>query len=194
MSQEISQLIDAARQGNRQAAAELLPLVYGELRKLAAARMANEAPGKTLQATALVHEAYLRVVGAEDAQSWDGRGHFFAAAAEAMRRILVDHARYQNRVKRGGDLDRVELEDVPIEVPEVREDLSSLDEALTKLSAVDAPAAKLIELRYFAGLTMPQAAEVLGVSSRTAERMWTYAKAWLHREISGEISGENASS
>lgn len=183
---DVSQLIDAARAGDRQAAADLLPLVYEELRKLAVARMKYEGPGKTLQATALVHEAYLRVVAGQDEEIWEGRGHFFAAAAEAMRRILVDNARSKGRLKRGGDRDRLDLDDVPIEASEIREDLVALDEALTKLQQEDPIAAKLIELRYFAGVSMSQAAEILNISQRTAERTWTFAKAWLHREISGQ--------
>lgn len=186
MHNDVSKLIDAVQAGDRQAAADLLPLVYDELRKLAVARMKQEAPGKTLQATALVHEAYLRVVGVQDDSVWEGRGHFFAAAAEAMRRILVDSARSKGRLKRGGDRDRVDLDDVPIEAPEIREDVVALDQALNKLQTEDPVAAKLIELRYFAGLSIAQSADILQVSQRTAERTWTFAKAWLHREISGE--------
>lgn len=182
MSNEVSRLIDAAVAGDRQAAADLLPLVYGELRKLAVARMANEAPGNTLQATALVHEAYLRVVGTADAQ-WDGRGHFFAAAAEAMRRILVDAARRKARKRHGGDLGRVDIDDLPIEAPDLREDLLALDRALEKLKSVDQLAADLIQLKYFAGLSSTQAADILGISARSADRVWSYARAWLHREI-----------
>ncbi len=183
MSNDITRLIDAAAAGNRQAAAQLLPLVYGELRKLAAARMAAEPGRQTLQATALVHEAYLKLLGTADAERWEGRGHFFAAAAEAMRRILVDNARRKQRRKHGGDRTRVELDDVPIEVPEFGEDLLALDQALDKLKQVDGTAAALIQLRYFTGLTVAQAAEMLDISTRTAERAWSYARAWLHREI-----------
>ena len=185
MSNEITRLIDAASSGNRQAAADLLPLVYGELRKLAAVRMAAESSDQTLQATALVHEAYLRLVGAGDAPRWEGRGHFFAAAAESMRRILVDQARRKKRIKHGGDRARLALDDVVTEAPSQREDLLSLDKALDKLKQVDGTAAELVQLRYFAGLTVAAAAEVMDISPSTAERLWSYARAWLHDEIRG---------
>lgn len=187
MPNQVTRLLVAATAGDRQAASELLPLLYAELRNLAAARMASEGDGHTLQATALVHEAYLRLVGTDDAQVWDGRGHFFAAAAEAMRRILVDNARRKNRLKRGGDRQRVELADVPA-AQQPREDLLALDAALNKLKNVDATAAELVQLRYFAGLTMPQAAEFLNISQRTAERVWSYARAWLRQEMQDSTS------
>ncbi len=177
---DITGLIDAARRGDRQAAAELLPVVYDELRKLAAARMAAESPGHTLNATALVHEAYLRLVGD---QQFDGKGHFFAAAAEAMRRILVENARKKSRQKRGGKLDRQEFDPEAIAAPKPALDLVELDEALKKLAEMDPPVAELVKLRYFVGMTIPQAAEVLGISPRTADFRWKYAKAWLREEL-----------
>ncbi len=167
------------------AAAQLLPLVYDELRGLAAARLAAEPSGNTLQPTALVHEAYLRLVGTPDGDQWDGRGHFFAAAAEAMRRILVDAARRKRREKHGGDRTRIPLEDAQPAAPEPRDDLVALDAALTRLAAVDPQAAKLVELRHFAGLSVAEAAQTLGVSMRTADRLWAFARAWLHRELTG---------
>lgn len=195
MSHDITRVLDAAAAGDRQAAADLLPLVYDELRKLARARMAAEPPGVSIQATALVHEAYLRLIGGEEAREWDGRGHFFAAAAEAMRRILVDAARRRKRLKHGGGLDRVELDeevadDLAIQTPETREDLVALDAALTKFQEEDPEAAQLVKLRYFVGMSMSEAATVLGISQRSAERTWTFAKAWLHREIA-ENPGES---
>src|SRR5262245_39355342 len=186
---DVTRLLDAAAAGDRQAAADLLPLVYAELRQLAAARMSQEAPGQTLDATALVHEAYLRLVGPADARVWDGRGHFFAAAAEAMRRILVEAARRKGRARHGGGRRRIELADVPAAVPD--EDLLALDEALGRLAARDPARADLVKLRYFAGLTVPQAAAALGVSVATAERHWAFARAWLFAELN--CSGENPS-
>jgi RNA polymerase sigma factor (TIGR02999 family) len=180
---EVTQLLDAVSRGEAQAAEQLLPLVYEELRKLAAQRLAQEKPGQTLQATALVHEAYLRLVGNGGDSQWDNRGHFFAAAAEAMRRILVEKARHKAARKHGGGRARCDLGNLDIPAAEPREDLLALDEALTKFIHIDAKAAKLVELRYFAGLTLPEAAQSLGLSSRTANRLWAYAKAWLHREI-----------
>jgi RNA polymerase sigma factor (TIGR02999 family) len=179
---DVTQLLDAAAAGDRKAAAALLPLVYDELRALAAARMAEERVGHTLDATALVHEAYLRLVGPAGSR-WDGRGHFYAAAAEAMRRILVDHARTRAAAKRGGAVQRVPLGDDGPAAPEAGFDLLALDEALTKLAAADPQAAALVNLRYFAGLTVPQAADSLGVSPRSADRLWAFAKAWLYREL-----------
>jgi RNA polymerase sigma factor (TIGR02999 family) len=166
-------------------ARELLPLVYDELRRLAAQRLAREAPGQTLQATALVHEAYLRLVGSHPDRPWDGRGHFFAAAAEAMRRILVENARRRHRLKRGGDRARVNLDKAQPTAPETDEDLLALDEALERLAQKDAVKAQLVQLRVFAGLTVVQAAEVLGLSTTTADRYWAYARAWLRVEIAG---------
>ena len=181
---EVTRLLDAAAAGDRHAAADLLPLVYDELRKLAAVRMAAESPDQTLQPTALVHEAYLRLVGPADGLCWDNRGHFFAAAAEAMRRILVEQARRKRTLKRGGDRQAQQLEE--IEAPEISEDLLALDEAMEKLAAHDPIKAKLVELRYFAGLTGEQAAKVLGISPTTADRYWTYARAWLHARLTGK--------
>jgi RNA polymerase sigma factor (TIGR02999 family) len=182
---EVERLLSAIEQGDTSAAADLLPHVYDELRKLAAQRLAQEAPGQTLQATALVHEAYLRLVGDGDSRSWDHRGHFFAAAAKAMRRILVDSARRKRREKHGANWNRVELEQVQAVAPEPREDLIALDAALTKLAVEDPQVARLVELRHFAGLTVAEAADMLGVSPRTADRLWAYARAWLHRELTG---------
>ena len=180
---DVTQLLDAAAAGDPKAAADLLPLVYDELRKLAAARMADEAPGQTLQATALVHEAYLRLVGTDASPRWDNRGHFFAAAAEAMRRILVDQARRKQAGKHGGGLARRELDHVEIATPEPNADLLALDEALARFEAVDPAKATLVKLRYFAGLSIPQAALALGISGTTADRHWAYARAWLHAEL-----------
>jgi RNA polymerase sigma factor (TIGR02999 family) len=182
---DVTQILNAIEQGDPEAAGQLLPLVYDELRKLATARMAQENPGQTLQATALVHDAYLRLVDVEHAQHWDNRGHFFAAAAEAMRRILVENARRKKRVKRGGELTRRELSDVPVIAPEIHEDLIALDAALDRLKAVDTQAVELIHLRYFVGLSNAEAAKLLGISSRTADRVWAFARAWLHQEIGG---------
>lgn len=184
----VTRILSQIESGDPLAAERLLPLVYDELRNLAAAKLAQEKPGQTLQATALVHEAYLRLVkpplhAGKEQPSWDGRGHFFAAAAEAMRRILVDQARRKNRLKHGGDRARVDLEDVPIEAPPFREDLLALDRALDKLKLVDGTASELVQLRYFTGLTVAEAADILDISQRTAERLWKYARAWLHREI-----------
>lgn len=195
MAHDITRVLDAAAAGDRQAAAELLPLVYDELRKLAAARMAAEPRGISIQATGLVHEAYLRLIGNNDDRRWEGRGHFFAAAAEAMRRILVDAARRRKRIKHGGDLARTELDDeladrIEWESSDAREDLVALDAALERLQGSDPDAAALVKLRYFVGMAMADAATVLGVSQRTAERTWTFAKAWLLREIA-ENRGEN---
>jgi RNA polymerase sigma factor (TIGR02999 family) len=182
----VTQLLSAIEAGDPGAAGALLPLVYDELRKLAAHKLAHEAPGQTLEATALVHEAYLRLVGRAVEERWDGRGHFFAAAAEAMRRILVDNARRKKSLKRGGDQQRHELDEDRLAAPALREDLVALDEALTKLAALDARAAELVQLRYFAGLALPEAAQVLGISPRSAGRLWAYARAWLHQEIEGD--------
>ena len=174
----VPRLLDAAASGDRQAAADLLPLVYDELRKLAAVRMSSEAPGHTFDATALVHEAYLRLVGD---QHFDGRGHFFAAAAEAMRRILVESARRKGRVRHGGGRRRVELADLPTAIPS--EELLALDEALDRLAERDPLKAEVVKLRFFAGLTVPEAAAALGISAATAERHWAFARTWLFAEL-----------
>src|SRR5262245_10345329 len=181
---DVTRLLGAAAAGDPVAAAELLPLVYDELRKLAAVRMAEEKPGQTLQATALVHEAYVRLVGGEANAQWNGRGHFFAAAAEAMRRILMDNARRQRLSWHCGVWCRVELDEVTAEsvAPACR--LSDFDEVLSRLQVAAPLAARLVELRYFASLTMAEAADALGITVRTAERNWTFARAWLHRELS----------
>jgi RNA polymerase sigma factor (TIGR02999 family) len=181
---DLTRLLDDAAAGDPRAAAELLPLVYDELRKLAVARMASESPHQTLQPTALVHEAYLRLIGPADGLRWDGRGHFFAAAAEAMRRVLVDAARRKRARKHGGDRRRVELRDVPAE-PEVEDErLLALDAALTRLAVEDPVAARVIEIRHFAGLSIEDAAAALGLSRATAYRHWTYARAWLRDAVS----------
>lgn len=182
---DVTQALRRIEQGDAAAAEELLPLVYEELRKLAAVRMAAENPGHTLQATALVHEAYLRLVKVEQAPHWDGRGHFFAAAAEAMRRILVENARRKGRVKHGGERNRSELDPVQIAAPQIREDLVALDDALNRLKVVDPQAVELVHLRYFVGLPAAEAAELMGISARTADRVWAFARAWLRQEISG---------
>ena len=182
---EVTRVLSAIERGDPQAADQLLPLVYEELRKLAAQKLAQEKPGQTLQATALVHEAYLRLLDPERGQDWNSRGHFFAAAAEAMRRILVDNARRKRAVKRGGDQVKVELDQLEIAASDISDDLLTLDEALTHFAAVDPKAAELVKLRYFAGLTSKQAAEVLGVSPRTADSLWAFARAWLLQKIQG---------
>jgi RNA polymerase sigma factor (TIGR02999 family) len=188
---DLTQLLDAAAAGDGKAAAELLPLVYAELRKLAAARMAEEKPGQTLQATALVHEAYLRLVGADAASRWNGRGHFFAAAAEAMRRILIDQARHKRTRKAGGGRCRLDLDDIESARDGSDDRLLALDEALRRLEAEDPRKAELVKLRFFAGLTAQQAAAALGVSTSTAEKDWAYARSWLRVTIdrkSGHLS------
>jgi RNA polymerase sigma factor (TIGR02999 family) len=180
---EVTRILLAIEQGDPHAASQLLPLVYGELRRLAARRLAQEKPGQTLQATALVHEAYLRLVGAEQAQSWSSRGHFFAAAAEAMRRILVEQARRRHAAKRGGRAERQDLHGSAIAAPEPVEDLLALNDALDRLAAADPAAADLVKLRFFTGLTMREAAQALGVSVRSAHDLWAYARSWLRREM-----------
>ena len=185
----ITQVLNAIEQGDPHAASQLLPLVYEALRKLAAQKLAQEKPGQTLQATGLVHEAYLRLVDVDRAQHWNSRGHFFAAAAEAMRRILVDNARRKGSRKRGGHLVRQDLDALEVATPEEPEDLVALDEALNKLAATDRTAAELVQLRFFAGLPLSEAAQMLGVAPRTADRLWAYARAWLHQEIQGCSEG-----
>ena len=182
---EVSQILSAIEAGDPKAPAELLPLVYDELRRLAAQRLSRETPGQTLEATALVHEAYVRLVDADRPQQWHSRGHFFAAAAEAMRRILVEAARRKRSLKRGGDLERHDLYEGDLVVPEVPEDLLALDEALNRLAARDPLKSELVKLRYFAALTIEEAAAALGISPSTADRYWAYARAWLHQEITG---------
>ena len=181
---EVTRILSAIEQGDPQAAEGLLPLVYDELRRLAAQRLAQEKPGQTLQATALVHDAYLRLVDVEEAQRWNSRGHFFAAAAEAMRRILVEAARRKGSQRQGGGRQRCELLDRDLLTYGVNDELLDLDAALTKLGAVDGPAAELVKLRAFAGMTVEEAAGHLGISPRTAKRSWAYARAWLMRELS----------
>jgi len=187
MENSITQILAAVEQGDPIASEKLLPLVYEELRKLAAQRLAQEKSGQTLQATALVHEAYLRLVDADRTQEWNGRGHFFAAAAEAMRRILIDNARRKQRIRHGGEAKRINMDEAAqVAAPEPQpDDLLELDAALERLAKEDAPAAELVKLRYFAGLTIPQAAEVLAISPRKADFLWSFARAWLRREMSG---------
>ena len=180
---EVTRVLSAIEQGDPHAAEQLLPLVYDELRKLAAQRLAQEKPGQTLQATALVHEAYLRLVGVPKAQRWDSRGHFFAAAAEAMRRILLNRARDKKRAKRGGERRRVDLDELAIALDTNDEQLIALDEALTHLAVEDPDAARLVNLRFFAGLTLKDAAVSLGLAPRSAERQWAYARAWLYARL-----------
>jgi RNA polymerase sigma factor (TIGR02999 family) len=182
---DVTRLLDAAAGGDPNAAAELLPLVYDELRKLAAVRMGKEKPGQTIQATALVHEAYLRLVGSDAGSPWSGRGHFFAAAAEAMRRILVDGARRKKRDKHGGGRQRVDLHEHLQPDGPPADEILALDEALTRLTAEDPDAAQVVQLHFFAGLPIEQVAETLGVSRATAYRQWSYARAWL-RNAMGE--------
>jgi RNA polymerase sigma factor (TIGR02999 family) len=183
---EVTQLLNAIGRGDPHAAAELLPFVYDELRRLAAARLADEPSGNTLQPTALVHEAYLRLVGSPDGDHWNHRGHFFAAAAEAIRRILVENARRKKRDKHGGGRQRVSLEVAESMAQAPSEDLLALDEALTRLTAHDPIKAEVVKLRFFAGLTMPEVAQTLGLSLATAERYWTYARLWLYAELTDE--------
>jgi RNA polymerase sigma factor (TIGR02999 family) len=181
---DITRVLHAAERGEPQAATELLPLVYEELRKLAAQKMAGERAGHTLQPTSLVHEAWLRLGGGQD-QKWDGRGHFFAAAAEAMRRILIDKARRKNAQRHGGGKEHVDFDEVDIAAPGDDEQLLAVHEALNKLAAEDERKAELVKLRYFVGMTIEEAAQVMGISEPTAKRYWTYARAWLYQEIKG---------
>jgi RNA polymerase sigma factor (TIGR02999 family) len=183
---EVTRILDALGRGEARAAGELLPLVYAELRKLAAARLASESPGQTLQATALVHEAYLRLVGDDPGRPFDGRAHFFAAAAEAMRRILVDNARRKRRPKHGGDLERVPLDAIAGPVEGGVHDLLALDEALTRFALEEPLKAELVQLRYFAGLTVEEAAGCLGIAPITAKRHWAVARAWLYAALADD--------
>jgi len=194
---EVTRILSQAEQGDPHAAQKLLPLVYEELRRLAAAKLVHEKPGQTLQGTALVHEAYLRLVGggeeprteepkSQNGQRWNSRGHFFAAAAEAMRRILVESARKKHAQQRGGDWARVNLDLVEPEAPRLSTDVLALNDALEKLEQIDPRKADLVKLRFFAGLTMDEAAEAIGISVATAHRDWNYARAWLHQEIAGQ--------
>jgi RNA polymerase sigma factor (TIGR02999 family) len=180
---EVTRILSAIEHGDSQASEELLPLVYRELRRLAQQRLAREKPGQTLQATALVHEAYLRLVEGQEAQRWNSRGHFFAAAAEAMRRILVENARRKRAERHGGQLERRDLDDLDIAAPSPSEDLLALNEALARLEAEDPVKAQLVKLRYFAGLTEKEAAGALGISYASAQRQWSYAKVWLLGEL-----------
>jgi RNA polymerase sigma factor (TIGR02999 family) len=186
---EVTRILSAIEQGDPHAAERLLPLVYDELRKLAAQKLAQEKPGQTLEATALVHEAYLRLVDVDQAQHWSSRGHFFAAAAEAMRRILVENARRKRSRKRGGDQQRIDLDLLAATSPPSHDGLLDLDDALSQLSAADPQAAELVKLRYFTGLTVAEAAAILGVSPRTADFLWAYARAFLLRSLGGKDTG-----
>ncbi|HEY7330526.1 MAG TPA: ECF-type sigma factor [Gemmataceae bacterium] len=180
---DVTQILNAIEGGDPHAAEQLLPLVYNELRRLAAEKMAQEKPGQTLQATALVHEAYVRLVDADKPRQWQSRGHFFAAAAEAMRHILVDRARRKRSRKRGGDRSRIALDEANFATAEDAEEVLAVNEALAGLAATDAQAAELVKLRYFAGLSIPESAEILNISPRSADRLWAYARAWLRRAI-----------
>jgi RNA polymerase sigma factor (TIGR02999 family) len=180
---EVTRILSAIEQGDPHAARQLLPLVYDELRKLAAQKMAQEVPGQTLQATALVHEAYLRLVDDAQAQHWNSRGHFFAAAAEAMRRILIEKARRKRRLRHGGGRQRLDLDQLDV-MEESPEGLLALDEALEQLAREEPTVAEVVKLRYFAGLTIEQTAAALGISVRTANRHWSYARAWLYQQLS----------
>lgn len=183
---EFTEIMQAIEAGDPQVVEQLLPLVYDELRKLAAAHLASEQPGQTLQPTALVHEAYLRLIGGANPEQWNGRGHFFAAAAVAIRRILIENARRKRSQKRGaGFLAQEWHDDLPLSLPQPQEDLLALDEALQKLAVVNPQAAELVQLLYFGGLTLPEAARTLDISPRTAGRLWPYARAWLRREMEG---------
>jgi RNA polymerase sigma factor (TIGR02999 family) len=183
---EVTRVLSAIEQGNPQVAEQLLPLVYEELRKLAARKLAQEKPGQTLEATALVHEAYVRLVSLDQAQHWNSRGHFFAAAAEAMRRILVESARRKSRLKHGRGRERVDLDSGCLVSAAPSLDLVALDEALSRLAETEPAKVELVKLRFFAGLTMPEAAAVLNISLATAERYWSFAKAWLYAELAEE--------
>jgi RNA polymerase sigma factor (TIGR02999 family) len=180
---EVTRILSQIEEGDRKAAEQLLPLVYDELRKLAAQKMAQEAPGQTLQATALVHEAYIRLVDGEKAQHWNSRGHFFGAAAEAMRRILLNRARDKGRMKRGGQLQRIDLDKIEIAADTLGEDLLLVDEAIERLAEENQACASLVKMRFFAGLSVDEAGAALGISKSTADRYWAYARAWLFEEL-----------
>jgi len=186
---DVTRILSAIEQGDPRATEELIPLVYDELRLLAARKLSHEPPGQTLEGTALVHEAYVRLVGAE-AQGWSSRGHFFTAAAEAMRRILVENARRKKRLKRGGDHHKIDLDDATLAIEVPLDNLVALDEALTKLTKENRAIADTVKLRYFAGLSLEQISEILGVSRRTVSSYWAYARAWLYREIADQDTGE----
>lgn len=188
---DVTRILSEIEQGDPSAAEQLLPLVYEELRKLAAQKMAQESPDHTLQATALVHEVYIRLVDVEKAQHWDSRGHFFAAAAEAMRRILISNARRKKSEKRGGGFHRVDLSKAELVAPQQPDKLIALDEALTRLEEKEPATAQLVKLRYFAGMTVKEAAQVLGTSTATAERSWSYARAWLQNEVSSTLESRS---
>ena len=187
---DVTRILSQIESGDPSAAEQLLPLVYNELRQLAASKLAREKPGQTLQATALVHDAYLRLVDSDIAQHWDSRAHFFAAAAESMRRILIDLARQKLSDRRGGGWQRCDLSDADRNAVPVSDELLDLDDALTRLAAVDPPAAELVKLRVFAGMTVDEAASLQGISPRTAKRNWAYARAWLGRELAAKASHE----
>jgi len=187
---EVTHILSQIESGDPSAAEQLLPLVYDELRKLAAAKLTQERPGQTLQATGLVHEAYIRLVNVKEAQHWDSRGHFFAAAAEAMRRILVDQARKKLRPKHGGDRKRVDLDSACALTEDRHEELLALDEVLSRFAVLDPIKANLVKLRFFAGMTVPEAAEALGISVATAERYWAYARVWLYCELGDSSAAE----
>ncbi|KAA0137012.1 sigma-70 family RNA polymerase sigma factor [Gimesia chilikensis] len=191
---EFTEILQAIDSGNPEAADRLLPLVYNELRMLAATHLANEKPGQTLQPTALVHEAYVRLIGGANPEQWNSRGHFFGAAAVAIRRILIDKARQKGSLKRGGNFIRQEMhDDLSPSLPAPQEDLLALDDALKQLACEHPQAAELVQLRYFAGLTLPEAAETLDISERTAGRLWSFARAWLRREIENQLTSEKNS-
>jgi RNA polymerase sigma factor (TIGR02999 family) len=187
---DVTRLLEAVGQGDHQAARDLLPVVYDELRRLAAQRLAHETPGQTFEATALVHEAYLRLVGSDPERPWNGRGHFFAAAAEAMRRILVENARRKGRCRHGGGLDRIDLDRIDLAADEASNELLALNEALDRLAEEEPAVAEVVKLRYFAGFTIEEAAVILGVSVRTANRHWAYARAWLFQQLSTPDSSD----
>jgi RNA polymerase sigma factor (TIGR02999 family) len=183
---DLTQILCAIHEGDPHAVEQLLPLVYGELRKLAAQKLAQETPGQTLQATALVHEAYLRLVDVEKVQGWDSRGHFFAAAAEAMRRILIDNARAKQRLKRGGDRKRLDLESIDLACTAAPDELLELDELIVKLGSEDPEAGQIVKLRYFAGLSIEETAQLMGISRSTAYEHWAYARGWLRCALLGK--------